>query len=71
MSEPTLRRVTLTLCESCIDGAGGECHTPGCALWMNRAPDVPLPVAHEDCVCVARCGDRDPDGMGTCKGLPA
>lgn len=32
------------LCQRCIDGAGGECHTPGCGLWMNRAPDVPLTV---------------------------
>lgn len=37
-----LYRVTLTLCELCLDGKGGECHTPGCALWMNRSPDVPL-----------------------------
>lgn len=42
MSEPTLVRVTLVLCTDCLRGAGGECHTPGCALWMNRAPDVPL-----------------------------
>lgn len=38
----SLRKVTLTLCEPCIQGAGGECHTPGCALWMNRAPDIPI-----------------------------
>ena len=38
----SLREVTLTLCHLCESGRGGECHTPGCALWMNRAPDVPL-----------------------------
>lgn len=38
----TVRRVTLWLCDPCLDGAGGECHTPGCALWINRAPDLPL-----------------------------
>lgn len=38
----TLERVVLTLCTRCIDGEAGECHTPGCALWMNRAPDVPI-----------------------------
>lgn len=37
-----LRLVALVLCDRCIAGEGGECHTPGCALWMNRAPDVPL-----------------------------
>jgi len=42
MPEPTLERVTLTMCSLCLDGKGGECHTPGCALWMNRAPDVTL-----------------------------
>lgn len=30
------------LCGRCRRGMGGECHTPGCALWMNRAPDVPV-----------------------------
>ena len=42
MSEPTLHRVELTLCSLCLDGAGGECHVPGCALWINRAPDLSL-----------------------------
>jgi hypothetical protein len=41
-SWPALRRVTLVLCADCLGGSGGECHTPGCALWFNRAPDVPL-----------------------------
>ena len=30
------------LCELCVEGKGGECHTPGCALWCKSAPDVPL-----------------------------
>jgi hypothetical protein len=34
--------VQLWLCALCLDGEGGECHTPGCALWINRAPDLPL-----------------------------
>jgi hypothetical protein len=41
-SEPGLNEVTLTICDLCLDGAGGECHTPGCALWLNRAPDLSL-----------------------------
>ena len=40
--EPSVRQVTLMLCELCLEGAGGECHTPGCSLWMTRAPDIPI-----------------------------
>lgn len=40
--EIPVRLVRLWLCDLCLDGAGGECHTPGCALWINRAPDLPL-----------------------------
>lgn len=42
MTEPTLHRVVLTLCNLCLDGKGGECHVPGCALWMSTAPDLPI-----------------------------
>lgn len=37
-----VRRVTLLVCELCLAGDGGECHVPGCAFWMRRAPDKPL-----------------------------
>lgn len=40
--EPELHLVTLVLCNLCMNGEGGECHTPGCALWLNRAPDLAL-----------------------------
>jgi hypothetical protein len=43
-----LHQVTLWLCELCLAGAGGECHVPGCALWMNRAPDMPVLTGGED-----------------------
>jgi len=42
MDEPTLHRVVLWLCSMCLDGEAGECHTPGCALWLNRAPDLSI-----------------------------
>lgn len=42
VAEPILHQVTTTICSLCLDGAGGECHTPGCALWLCRAPDMPL-----------------------------
>jgi hypothetical protein len=40
--EIPVRLVQLWLCDPCLDGMGGQCHTPGCALWINRAPDLPL-----------------------------
>lgn len=41
-TEPTLTTMALTVCSLCAGGAGGECHVPGCAFWMNRAPDMQL-----------------------------
>lgn len=41
-SADEVRVYRLELCGRCVRGEGGECHTPGCALWMNRAPDVPI-----------------------------
>lgn len=40
--EPNVRRVIVNLCDLCIGGAGGECHTPGCILFLNRGPDMQL-----------------------------
>ncbi len=37
-----LYRLTLLLCEYCVTGAGGQCHSPGCAMWIRSAPDVPI-----------------------------
>lgn len=37
-----LNYVEIVLCDACLDGVGGECHVPGCALWMSTAPDVPI-----------------------------
>lgn len=58
MSEPTLHQVTTTMCSLCLDGWGGECHTPGCVLWLNRAPDMPLRQMVEDLggIIAAPCG---------------
>lgn len=43
----SLARVTLDVCQACLLGKGGECHTPGCAFWMSQAPDVPLGIVIE------------------------
>lgn len=65
-AEP-LETVTLTLCRECLTGAGGECHMPGCALWMGTAPDVsligrvvraPAPVPVEEASQLARVLER-------------
>lgn len=40
--EIPVRLVHLWLCDLCLDGKGGECHSPGCSLWLNRAPDLSL-----------------------------
>ncbi len=32
----------MVLCDLCLDAAGGECHVPGCIMFLNRAPDLPL-----------------------------
>lgn len=43
-----LATVTLQVCQLCLLGQGGECHTPGCAFWMSAAPDVPLGIVFPD-----------------------
>lgn len=41
--EPKLNLVDhIYMCDACLDGEGGECHTPGCVLWINRGPDIPI-----------------------------
>jgi len=42
--DPALRNINITICQSCLDGKGEECHTPGCALYLHR---VDLPIAPE------------------------
>lgn len=49
---PELSLVAITLCDACLDGEGGECHTPGCALWVKAAPDVSI----RDCVIMLAPG---------------
>ncbi len=37
-----LQPMVLSVCSYCRAGAGGECHTPGCAFCRSTAPDLPL-----------------------------
>ena len=54
MSDPHLVHVRgeFTICSACLDGEGGECHTPVCVLWLMRAPDLSLRanLLMHDCV---------------------
>jgi len=47
--------VTVNLCGACLDGIGGECHTPGCALFLSVAPDIPI---MDLCTHTHLCGDE-------------
>jgi hypothetical protein len=40
--EIPVRLVQIYLCDLCLDGAGGQCHVPGCALWFKSAPDISI-----------------------------
>jgi hypothetical protein len=35
---PELASVVLQVCKPCLNGAEGECHSPGCAFWCCPAP---------------------------------
>ena len=37
-----IRLVKIWLCEACLNGEGEECHTPCCALFIRRCPDIPI-----------------------------
>lgn len=36
-----LKRITITICEPCLNGEGSECRSPGCALYLHRV-DLPI-----------------------------
>lgn len=36
---PKLQRVVIDVCQDCLDGVAGECHTPGCIQWIRQ--DMP------------------------------
>lgn len=39
-AEPAINVVTLHLCDLCLDGQGGTCNVPACALCRSRAPNI-------------------------------
>jgi hypothetical protein len=58
-SGPPVQLYAVYLCDLCVQGKGGECHSPGCALWISRAPDLSL-VGHPMCQPI----DEYLDGAG-------
>lgn len=34
----SLKAIEVNICPYCLNGAGGECHYPGCVYWMKDAP---------------------------------
>lgn len=30
------------VCARCCAGLGGQCHTPGCSLWMHNVEAIPV-----------------------------
>jgi hypothetical protein len=76
--EIPVRLVQLHLCDPCLDGTGEECHTPGCSLWMNRPPDLPLrnnqgvtviDAAQQVAQAVTLPADLDPECRELCEAL--
>lgn len=42
IKEPKVITVQMRICESCLEGVGQECHTPGCALFLHNSPGLPI-----------------------------
>ncbi len=59
-----LQPLVLTVCALCRRGAGGECHTPGCAFCRSTAPDLPLAAAlsREDLIDALAIAEGEYDG---------
>lgn len=57
-----LLSVTLTICRRCYDGAGGECHTPGCCFWVCPAPDPEQAERIRNGAVVAPAGSGEQSG---------
>jgi len=37
VSGPAIVKVTIGICDLCLGGREGECHSPGCVFWMCPA----------------------------------
>lgn len=43
IDEPKVNKVSdIYICDSCLDGKGGFCNTPGCVFIRKSAPDISI-----------------------------
>ena len=52
-----VKRITISICEYCLNGEGKECHTPGCALFLHRV-DLPITPELYEVIEVFEFGDH-------------
>lgn len=45
--EPKVSAYLIWLCDLCVQGKGGICHVPGCALIRCKAPGLALDTENE------------------------
>jgi len=45
-------------CGLCLTGEGGECHSPGCIMFLSTAPDLPIGEKIVECGGKIRLLDR-------------
>jgi hypothetical protein len=43
--------ISTNLCDACLDGKGGYCNDPECAMCRSVAPDVPIRDKTVPCEC--------------------
>lgn len=60
--EPKTERVIAFICSLCLDGAGGECHTSGCLLWVKQLPGDGIPI-RDYCDTKSLAGIPDPQAL--------
>lgn len=51
-----LKRIEITVCEACLEGKGGECHTPGCAYFLHAMDILPIHPAMYETIKVYDAG---------------
>ena len=53
-----LKRIEVTICEACLNGERGVCHTPGCALCRHA---VDLPIDPLEYIVLEEWEDEEPE----------
>ncbi len=65
-----LNRVTLSICNGCLDNQGYSCTTPGCLFWLQKMPALPVTrndlVTYYGAIIVPDLSVKLPQGVDTC-----